>query len=55
MRELKEPCKSAITEGRCLGCVGLAETDWQAPKYCIYADKKKDYKFKTKEGEQLKL
>lgn len=53
MKELQEPCKSAIAEGRCLGCNGLAEADWYEPKECIYADKK--YKFKTNEGEQLRL
>lgn len=36
MRELKEPCKSAIANGKCRGCVGLAEVDWQEPKKCPY-------------------
>jgi len=36
MRELKEPCKSAIANNRCRGCVGLAEIDWQEPQKCPY-------------------
>lgn len=36
MRELKEPCKSAIENKKCLGCVGLAETEWKEPKKCPY-------------------
>ena len=36
MRELKEPCKSAIEKGLCLGCTGLAERDWVEPKHCPY-------------------
>lgn len=34
--ELKEPCRSAITNGKCLGCVGMAESDWQEPTKCPY-------------------
>lgn len=33
-KELKEPCKSAIAKGRCLGCTGLTEEDWIEPKKC---------------------
>ncbi len=36
MKELKEPCKSAIANKRCMGCVGLAELDWQEPEKCPY-------------------
>ena len=36
MRELKEPCKSAIENKKCLGCVGLAEKDWKEPQKCPY-------------------
>ena len=36
MRELKEPCKSATSSGRCKGCVGLAEPDWTEPQKCPY-------------------
>lgn len=39
MRELKEPCKSSLKEGKCLGCTGLAEEDWVEPKQCPYIDK----------------
>lgn len=39
MRELKEPCKSAIEKGLCLGCTGLVEIGWIEPKYCPYIDK----------------
>ena len=35
-QELKEPCKSAIANNRCLGCVGLAERDWIPPIKCPY-------------------
>ena len=36
-KELKEPCKTLIEKGQCLGCVGLAEEDWHENKDCIYA------------------
>lgn len=36
MRQLKEPCRSAVANGRCKGCVGLAEPDWEEPKRCPY-------------------
>ena len=39
MRELKEPCRSSLKEGKCLGCTGLAEKDWVEPKQCPYIDK----------------
>ena len=35
-QELIERCKKAITEQRCLGCVGLAEKDWIPPERCPY-------------------
>ena len=43
--ELKEPCKSALKYGYCLGCVGLAEKDFKEPKQCPNL---------INEGEQLK-
>ena len=36
MKALKEPCKSAIEKGLCLGCTGLGEADWIEPKECKY-------------------
>ncbi len=45
MEKLKGKCKKALEEGKCLGCVGLAEEDWQEPKECEY----------IKEAEQLKI
>ena len=36
MKELKEPCKNAIANKRCMGCVGLAELDWKEPEKCPY-------------------
>ena len=36
-RELKEPCKSAIKNNKCLGCTGLAEENWREPVNCQYA------------------
>ncbi len=33
-KELKEPCKSALKYGYCLGCTGLAEKDFKEPKQC---------------------
>ena len=41
--ELKEPCKSAIANNRCLGCTGLGEPDWKEPKECPYLPKAEDY------------
>lgn len=43
MRELKEPCKSAISSGRCRGCVGLAEPDWTEPQKCPYLTTVEEY------------
>ena len=43
MKELKEPCKSAIAKGRCLGCTGLGESDWQEPRQCQYLATAQDY------------
>ncbi len=42
-RELKEPCKSAIAENRCLGCIGLGEKDWKEPVKCKYLEEEKKY------------
>lgn len=47
MRELKEPCKSSLKEGKCLGCTGLAEKDWVEPKQCPYIDKEEQISFGT--------
>lgn len=33
-KELKEPCKTALKKGYCLGCSGLAEKDFKEPKQC---------------------
>lgn len=43
MRELKEPCKTAIANKRCLGCTGLGEPDWIEPKKCPYIATAEDY------------
>jgi len=43
MRELKEPCKTAIANKRCLGCTGLGEPGWQEPKRCPYLATADDY------------
>ena len=43
MRELREPCKSALESGRCKGCVGLAEPDWVEPKRCPYLATAEEY------------
>jgi len=43
MKELKEICKSAIANNRCMGCVGLAEEDWIEPKECPYLLTVQDY------------
>lgn len=37
MKQLQEPCKSAITEGRCLGCNQLENADFVSDKKCKYA------------------
>ena len=44
-KELKEPCKSALIYGYCLGCTGLAEKDFKKPKQCSNL---------INEGEQIK-
>ena len=36
MKELKEPCKSAIKEERCLGCNKLEDPDFTRDKECIW-------------------
>lgn len=36
MKELKEPCKSAIKEERCLGCCQLENPDFTGDKECKY-------------------
>ena len=43
MKELKEPCKSAIANKKCLGCAGLAEQDWKEPVKCPYITTAQDY------------
>jgi len=56
MYELIEECKNAIKQGKCLGCQELEDKNYKGNPNCIYADKKQEeYKFKTKEGIQIKL
>ena len=43
MKELQEPCKSAIANNKCIGCTGLGESDWKEPKECPYIPKAIDY------------
>lgn len=40
MKELEEPCKSAIREGRCLGCVRLEDPNFVGNKYCNSYDRR---------------
>jgi hypothetical protein len=35
-KELKEPCRSAIAEGRCLGCSKLEEEEFEGDEECKY-------------------
>lgn len=35
-RELKEPCRSAIAEGRCRGCSKLEQEEFEGDKECKY-------------------
>lgn len=42
-RELKEPCRSAIMDGRCSGCNRLEEENFEGDKECRLYDKKKEY------------
>lgn len=37
-KELKEPCKSALANGRCLGCTALESPDFESNNNCIYLD-----------------
>ena len=38
---LKEPCKSAIAEGRCLGCQALEDPFFTGNKKCKLYEKRK--------------
>lgn len=42
-KKLKEPCLSAIKEGRCLGCGQLEEPDFSGDEKCLLYEKKKVY------------
>lgn len=42
-KELKEPCKSAIAEGRCTGCSRLELDGFEGDRECKIYDKKKEY------------
>lgn len=35
-KEIEEPCKSAIAEGRCLGCSKLELDEFKGDKECKY-------------------
>lgn len=37
-RELGEPCRSAIEEGRCLGCNKLELEEFKGDKECKYVE-----------------
>lgn len=39
MKELKEPCKSAIKEERCLGCNKLENPNFEGDKDCKYGSR----------------
>lgn len=43
MKELIELCRSAIREGKCLGCQQLENSNFIGDKHCIYI---KNNKFK---------
>lgn len=59
MKPLPEKCKKAITEQRCLGCVGLAEEDWIPPQQCLYLSTAEESIAKIKQNlgiqERIKL
>lgn len=42
-RELEEPCRSAIEEGRCTGCNRLELEGFVGNKECKIYEKKKEY------------
>ena len=42
-RELKEPCRSAIEEGRCTGCNRLEQEWFEGNEKCERYEKKKKY------------
>ena len=50
-RELKEPCKSAIAEGRCLGCNKLELEEFECDIKCEGYEKKKEYSRDWKIGQ----
>ena len=41
MKPLKEPCKSAIKQGRCLGCNKLEDENFEGKEDCEYVKNKK--------------
>ncbi len=47
MKDLKEPCKSMLATGRCLGCNRLELGDFEGDPNCIY--------IKIELGEQMKI
>lgn len=42
-KELGEPCRSAIEEGRCLGCRRLEEEEFEGDRECKIYEKKKEW------------
>lgn len=59
MKQLKEPCKTAVAKGRCKGCVGLAEPDWEEPSKCPYLltanESIEQIKMNLRNGEEMKI
>lgn len=43
MRELEEPCRSAIKYERCLGCSQLENSSFTSDINCKYIIKEKEY------------
>lgn len=42
-RELREPCRSAIEEGRCAGCSRLELEEFEGDEGCKMYEKKKEW------------
>ena len=57
MKELKEPCKSLIATGRCLGCNRLELEDFEGDEKCQYIPSKEDSIKEIKKilGVQMKI
>lgn len=53
--ELKEPCKSMIEKGECLGCNALEDPDFTSNPNCIHVKKIQKEKAKKWSGNQLKI